>query len=44
VAQALKPRKRRQRTRVPRAERERRLAEKRSRGEKKRLRQAPTEE
>jgi ribosome-associated protein len=44
VAQALKPRKRRRRTRVPRAERERRLAEKRRRGDKKRLRQPPPEE
>jgi ribosome-associated protein len=44
VARALKPRKRRRRTRVPRAERERRLAEKRSQGEKKRLRRPPPEE
>ena len=44
VAGALKPRKRRRRTRVPRAERERRRAEKRSQSEKKRLRRAPTEE
>jgi ribosome-associated protein len=38
LAEALKPRKRRRRTRVPPAERERRLAEKRRRGERKRLR------
>ncbi len=44
VAGALRPRKRRRRTRVPPAERERRLAEKRSQSEKKRLRQPPPEE
>ena len=38
MAQALRPRKRRRRTRVPRAARERRLAEKRRRSEKKRWR------
>ena len=44
LAKALKPRKRRRRTRVPRAERERRLAEKRRRSEKKQLRKPPPQE
>ena len=38
LAEALKPRKRRRRTRVPQAERDRRRAKKRHRSEKKRLR------
>ena len=41
LAQALRPRKRRRRTRVPRKERERRLTDKRLRGEKKRRRRPP---
>jgi ribosome-associated protein len=44
MARALKPRKRRQRTRVPRAERERRLAEKRRQAEKKRSRKPASPE
>jgi len=44
VTRALKPRKRRRRTRVPRAERERRRAEKHRRSEKKQLRRPPPEE
>jgi len=44
LAQALKPRRRRRRTRVPRAERKRRLADKRRRSEKKRLRRADRDE
>jgi ribosome-associated protein len=44
MAQALKPRQRRRRTRVPRAERERRLARKRRQSEKKRLRKPASPE
>jgi ribosome-associated protein len=44
LAQALEPRKRRRPTRVPRAQRERRLAEKRRRSEKKRLRKPASRE
>jgi ribosome-associated protein len=44
LACALKPRKRRRRTRVSPAQRERRLAEKRRHGEKKRLRGSPSRE
>jgi len=41
LAQALRPRKRRRRTHIPRRERERRLADKRHRGEKKQRRRPP---
>ena len=44
MTKALKPRKRRKRTRVPRAERERRLAEKRRQAEKKRSRKPASPE
>ena len=44
LARALKPRKRRRRTGVSSAQRERRLAEKRRHGEKKRLRRSPSRE
>jgi len=44
LSQALKPRKRRRSTRVPRAERERRLVEKRRQSEKKQLRKPTSRE
>ena len=44
LSQALKPRKRRRSTRAPRAERERRLAEKRRQSEKKQLRKPTSRE
>lgn len=44
LARALRPRKRRRPTRIPRAERQRRLAEKRHRSETKRFRKPPSPE